>query len=143
MPVDRSRDRKCENVKYAASQKKKLTNDEFFSSVEFAIQTDSFVRQFTVYPDLVVHLASDNVLTLTKDLIKQCRTNLSLKQLMSYDTAFLLGDFYVSILIARNTRLADDPIFPVAFLIHTKKYHKAVVVNLFCMRATLMQLLIG
>ena len=135
MPVDRPRDRKqCENVKYAASQKKKLTNDEFFSSVELAIQTDNFVRQFTVYPDLVVHLASDNVLTLTKDLIKQSRTNSSLKQLVSYDTTFLLGDFYVSILVARNTCLVDDPIFPVAFLIHTKKYkkyHKAFLADIF------------
>ena len=44
MPVDRPRDRKqSENVKYAASQKKKLTNDAFFSSVELAIQTDNFV----------------------------------------------------------------------------------------------------
>ena len=72
MPVIGHRDRKqCENVKYTASQKKKLTTDEFFSSVELAIQTDNFLRQFTVYPDVVVHLASDNVLTLTKDLIKQ------------------------------------------------------------------------
>ena len=81
-----------------------------------------------------MHLASDNVLTLTKDLIKQSRTNSSPKQLVSYDTTFLLGDFHVSILVARNTCLVDDPIFPVAFLIHTKKYtkyHKAFLVDIF------------
>ena len=133
MPVDQPRDRKqCENVKYTVFQKlTKLTNDEFFSSVELAIQTDNFVWQFTVYPDLVVHLASDNVLTLTKDLIKQSRTNSSLKQLVSYDTTFLLSDFYASILVARNTCLVNNPIFPVAFLIHTKRYYKAFLSDIF------------
>ena len=42
-----------------------------------------------------------------------------------------MGDFYASILVARNTCLIDDPIFPVAFVIHTKKYHKAFLADIF------------
>ena len=41
-------------------------------------------------------------------------------QLLSYDTTFNLGDFYVSLPIFRNV-IFKKPCIPVAFLIHENK----------------------
>ena len=69
-------------------------------------------------------LASENILSVTKDITQISKENLKLKQLIFYHTTFLLGDFYVSIVVARNIYFQGDPIFPVAFLIHDKKFRK-------------------
>ena len=42
-------------------------------------------------------------------------------QLLSYDTTFQLGDFYVSTLAFRHTLFKEAPVIPVAFLIHERK----------------------
>ena len=43
-------------------------------------------------------------------------------QLLSYDTTFQLGDFYVSPLIFRHTIFEEKPCIPATFLIHERKY---------------------
>ena len=42
-------------------------------------------------------------------------------QLLSYDTTFQLGDFYVSPLLFRNILISKFPVMPVAFLLHERK----------------------
>ena len=44
-----------------------------------------------------------------------------LQHLLSYDTTFQLGDFYVSPLLFRNVLFSKFPIMPVAFLVHERK----------------------
>ena len=43
-------------------------------------------------------------------------------QLLSYDTTFKLGDFYVSPLIFRHTLFKETPWIPAMFLIHERKF---------------------
>jgi len=43
-------------------------------------------------------------------------------QILSYDTTFQLGDFYVSPLIFRNILFKEQPSIPVAFLLHERKF---------------------
>ena len=43
-------------------------------------------------------------------------------QLLSYDTTFLLGDFYVSPLVFRHTVFREKPCIPVMFLLHERKF---------------------
>lgn len=43
----------------------------------------------------------------------------------SYDTTYDWGPYYLSSLVMRNVLLEGDPIFPVMFLIHEKKYKYA------------------
>ena len=45
-------------------------------------------------------------------------------QLLSYDTTFTKGDFYVSILIFRYTFFLKNPCIPALFLIHERKYEE-------------------
>ena len=44
------------------------------------------------------------------------------KQLLSYDTTFKLGDFYVSPLLFRHTIFKEAPVIPALFLIHERKF---------------------
>ena len=78
--------------------------------------------------------ASENILSVTKDITQISNENLKLKQLISYNTTFLLGDFYVSIVVARNIYFQGDPTFPVAFLVYDKKlqkYHQEFLTDIF------------
>ena len=42
--------------------------------------------------------------------------------MMTYDTTFQLGDFYVSSLLLRHTMLDGSPVMPLGFLIHERKF---------------------
>ena len=44
-------------------------------------------------------------------------------QLLSYDTTFQLGDFYLSPLLYRHTLFSNSPTIPALFLIHEHKFH--------------------
>ena len=80
-------------MKYNESKKRKISNDELYSTIELAVQTNNFVRKFTIYPDLLLHLACENILSVTKDITQISNENLKLKQLISYDTTFILRTF--------------------------------------------------
>ena len=43
---------------------------------------------------------------------------------LHYDTAFNVGDFYLSTLVFRNSIFKKDPITPVAFIVHSKRYQE-------------------
>ena len=65
------------------------------------------------------------------EIIDLARTNLveaikfSYPQILSYDTTFQMGDFCVSVLVMRNTSLVNDPVFPVGFMMHERKFMHA------------------
>ena len=42
-------------------------------------------------------------------------------QLLSYDTTFKLGNFYVSPLLFRNILFQSNPVMPAMFMIHERK----------------------
>ena len=44
--------------------------------------------------------------------------------LLSYDTTFQLGDFYLSPLLFRHTLFLGNPVMPAMFLIHERKFQK-------------------
>jgi len=44
--------------------------------------------------------------------------------LMTYDTTFNLGDFYVTTLVVQMTSFTERPIMPVAFMLHERKFQK-------------------
>jgi len=45
--------------------------------------------------------------------------------MLSYDTTFQLGDFYVSPLLFRHTLFVESPVVPALFLIHERKFETA------------------
>ena len=48
-------------------------------------------------------------------------------QLLSYDTTFQLGDFYVSAILFRNVLCKKSTVMPAMFLVHERKLHSTHV----------------
>ena len=80
---------------------------------------NGFVKLITTYPDLVIICGLDKLIK-ELDLILQMDSERP--QLLSYDTTFQLGDFYLSPLLYRHTLFSDSPVIPALFLIHERKF---------------------
>ena len=62
--------------------------------------------------------------TLPQEILDEADRVLTMgtSQLLSYDTTFQLGDFYVSPLIFRHTIFEEKPCIPAMFLVHERKF---------------------
>ncbi|XP_073501834.1 uncharacterized protein [Phyllobates terribilis] len=67
---------------------------------------------------------SKELMDFGKELIKSALQDIEIEQMFAYDTTFNLGDFYMSTFVMRNTMLEKNPIFPVAFMVHERKFQK-------------------
>ena len=61
---------------------------------------NGFVKVITTFPDLVVICGLDCI---TKELNSLLNTQTENPQLLSYDTTFQLGDFYLSAVLFHHT----------------------------------------
>ena len=75
-----------------------------------------FIHLLVAEPNLQIHLANDSLIELTNDLMKRNMV------LLYYDTTFNLADIFVTPVVARNLHFVSNPIYPVAFLLHERKY---------------------
>ncbi len=91
----------------------KLGLDEFLVLHELAYMIPHFVWSITTFADLLVTCGINFFLDV---LLK------SSVCLMSYDTTFSLGDFYLSVLMAQVDCFNEQPCFPVGFLVHDRKF---------------------
>ena len=62
--------------KYRLAKHKKITNEQFFSSVELAMQLQTFLQNFVVYPEVIINLADEKILETTKKIIRSGALNL-------------------------------------------------------------------
>ncbi|KAM4031925.1 uncharacterized protein ACNLHF_019310 [Anomaloglossus baeobatrachus] len=123
MPVALPRDLKqVQNVGHKLTKEKKISNDEIFCLFELCNQLESFFIRIQMFPELTVSFGHPDIIKEACTLIQLSCQHPSLPQLISYDTTFNIGDFYLSPLVMRNVALVSDPIFPVAFLLHVKKF---------------------
>ena len=114
--------RQVKNIQNRVRQKSRLTQDALYNIHELAYDLDGFVKTITTYPDLVVICGHDRVireLDSVLHLVSDC------PQLLSYDTTFQLGDFYLSALLFRHTLFSNSPVIPALFLVHERKLEEA------------------
>jgi len=115
-------EKQVKNLKQAQKNKRKISNCELFSIFEMAKQDmGEFILKMDLIPFQVIIFGEPSTLQLCNSLLTAAAKNNELNQLLCYDTTFELGDALVSILVARNTMVFGDPIFPVAFMIHERK----------------------
>lgn len=113
--------KQVKNFKYEIN-KLTVSRDEINSLLELARQNfENIIHVIEIHPETNVIFGDPSCIELANDLLKRSCTNKYIPQLMSYDTTFNLGNFYVSILVMRNTDIIGDPIFPVLFMTHEKK----------------------
>ena len=107
------------NLQQKERQKSRLTHDALYNLHELAYDLGDFVKMIKTFPDLVIVCGFDTVL---KELELVLQAQFESTQLLSYDTTFQLGDFYLSLLLFRHTLFSPSPVIPSLFLIHERKF---------------------
>ena len=122
-PVLKPRNTKqISNLQAKERQRFRLTHDALYNLHELAYDLDGFVAKITTYPDLMVICGSN---LMVSELDRVLQTSTEAPQLLSYDTTFQLGDFYLSPLLFRHIAFTPSPVLPVLFLIHERKFKMA------------------
>jgi hypothetical protein len=103
-------------VYYYRKSQRRIGRDSLLALHEFAYMVDGFVWSITTYPDLVVVCGLPSLLDF---VVPACHAG---PVLMSYDTTFNLGDFYVSILCMQLPFFTSKPCIPLAFILHDRKF---------------------
>ena len=111
--------KQIKNVQANQRQLVRLTHDALYNLHELAYDLDGFVYKITTFPDLVV-ICGLKAILLEVDRIIKVKSQHPI--LLSYDTTFKLGDFYVSILLFKHALFVEAPAIPAAFLIHERKF---------------------
>ena len=105
------------NVQQKQRPKFRLTYDAIYNLHEIAYDMGDFVKVIKTFPDLTIVCG-------LKEIIREFASIIQVKyqapQLLSYDTTFQLGDFYLSPLLFRYTKFASSPTIPCLFLIQGK-----------------------
>ena len=110
--------KQLQNLRVKYLDEKRISKDEFYNLHEIAFDIQNkFVQKVITIPDLVCVCGMKEVLSDADKAIMLNETG----QLLSYDTTFMLGDFYVSLLLFRHTIFVENPSIPALFLIHERK----------------------
>lgn len=119
VPVHTPRNMKqLRNLRFKQLAQSRLSQDALYNLHEIAYDIPGFVWKITSYPDLICVCGLQEILNeLDRVLLLD-----SSAQILSYDTTFQLGDFYVSPLIFRHVLFKQSPCIPAMFLIHERKF---------------------
>nr|XP_033773412.1 tyrosine--tRNA ligase, mitochondrial isoform X1 [Geotrypetes seraphini]XP_033773422.1 tyrosine--tRNA ligase, mitochondrial isoform X1 [Geotrypetes seraphini]XP_033773431.1 tyrosine--tRNA ligase, mitochondrial isoform X1 [Geotrypetes seraphini]XP_033773440.1 tyrosine--tRNA ligase, mitochondrial isoform X1 [Geotrypetes seraphini]XP_033773444.1 tyrosine--tRNA ligase, mitochondrial isoform X1 [Geotrypetes seraphini]XP_033773450.1 tyrosine--tRNA ligase, mitochondrial isoform X1 [Geotrypetes sera len=106
------------NAKKAQKRKNQAILDDLNSAEEHSFLLDDFVWLYSLLPEVVVMAGHREMCKIFEDLASQ--TN-DIPVLMSYDTTFKLGDYYISTLVFLHGFFKESPIVPLAFMLHKAK----------------------
>ena len=106
-------------MKYTCNQEKRISQDSMYNLHEISYDLPQFVWLIQTFPDLVCVCGIKEILDQLDRVLLIESAN---PQLLSYDTIFQLGDFYVSTLLFRHTIFKESPVIPALFLIHERKF---------------------
>ena len=110
VPTQKPRDMKqLRNLRYTHLHSTKISKDDIYNLQEIAYD----IVKITTFPDLVCVCGRKELLDEADRVIQ-----IGGDQLLSYDTTFQLGDFYVSPLILRHIIFKE----PAMCLLHERKF---------------------
>ena len=101
------------NAQYNSRQMMRLTKDAMYNLCEIAYKAPHFVKRIATFPDVQVICMDNWMAAEFNKLLQECSPSM-----MTYDTTFQLGNFYVSPLLFHHTLLDGSPVIPLGFLIH-------------------------
>ena len=113
--------KQVENTQYNIRKDRKLGHDSLYNLHELVYHLDSYIHEIKTTPDLHVIVGHTDIFE-EFDRLLQLKTNDPLS--LYYDTTFCLGDFYVSTLAFQHIMFDENPVFPLAFMIHERKFQK-------------------
>ena len=119
VPSHMPRDLKqVQNLHFKHSNESRISRDDLYNLHEIAYDTTGFVHKTITYTDLACVCGLDQILKEANHILQLNEPG----QLLSYDTTFQLGDFYVSALLLRHTIFEEKPCIPMMFLVHERKF---------------------
>ena len=105
------------NLRYQHLNDIRLSRISLYNLHEIAYDIPGFIWKISTFPDLICVYGLEEIIT-EFDRVLHIDSN---KQLLSYDTTFQLGDFYVSPLMFRHLLFKENPCIPALFLVHERK----------------------
>ena len=110
-----------ENLRNKYLKQQRISHDSLYNIHELAIDLPEFVHRIETHPDLLCICGHNDIM---EEFDRVLTLDSESPQLISYDTTFRLGDFYVSVLSFRHTLFIECPVIPAAFLIHERKFRE-------------------
>ena len=107
------------NLQARYRQRLRISHDALYNLHELSHDLENFIHKIVTYPDLVVVCGLKLMLKEVNRLLQLDSSNCN--QVLSYDTTFQLGDFYVSPILFRNVLFTKSPVMPAMFLLHERK----------------------
>ena len=107
------------NVQARERQKSRFSHDALYNLHETAFDLDGYISKIVTYPDLLVICGLKSILN---ELNRIISAGTQSPILLSYDTTFKLGDFYVSPLLFCHVLFEQNPTIPAAFVVHERKF---------------------
>lgn len=108
--------RNRKQLQYYKESNLRISKDSLLALHELACMVAGFVWTITTFPDLVVVCCLPQLLDF---VVRLCQSK---PVLLSYDTTFNMGDFYLSILCVRMECFTSRPCIPLAFMLHDRKF---------------------
>ena len=109
--------KQLQNFRFKHSQQSRLSRDDLYNLHEISYDINGFVHKIITYPYLTCICGLG--------VLNEANKVLQLKdagQLLSYDTTFQMGDFYVSTLLFHHLVFEESPCIPALFMIHERKF---------------------
>jgi len=111
--------KQVDNARTRVLAASRLSNDSLVNLHDVAYDLPQFMWVIQTFPDLiVVGGRNDLIAEVNNFLAVHGKTN---TQVLSYDTTFSFGEFYVSVLLVRGVCFKENPVIPVMFMIHERK----------------------
>ena len=106
-------------IREKARIEERPTKDAITNLQAMAYEDEGFIHYIATYPDLVCIAGLEEMLMHLGSILQMVPKE---EQLLSYDTTFSMGDFYVSALLFKYSILEESPVVPALFLIHERKF---------------------
>lgn len=111
--------KQVKNIRSRVLEDFRLSHDGIINLHELAIDLPDFIHSIHTHPNLIC-ICGHKVLF--NELDRVLLVDSPDSQLLSYDTTFQLGDFYVSVLSFRHVLFKECPAIPVGFVFHERKF---------------------
>ena len=111
--------KQAKNIRSSILGQQRLSHDVLYNLHELAIDNPEYIH---THPNLVCICGQQ---ALFEEFDRLLLTDSQSPQLLSYDTTFKLGDFYLSTLAFCHILLTQSPAIPLCFLIHDRKFQSS------------------
>ena len=111
--------KQLENIRQKVLNGCRLSSDALSNVIELYYHITDFIRRIDIVPNFNCVMAAKDIIEMTNDLLGNSLDPV----IFSYDTTFNIGDYYVSLFVMKHPYFKSNPVIPVAFLLHDRKFY--------------------